>query len=503
MLSQRQRSPKLLEEIKAGFELHKIPPPFERQERFSNPHSPILRSLQALDTIEFESEFKQGKIDLITFKVSDNPQIIQQAIDDVPAHEKRHIKAIYYLSSIGTGLSCTIGIMMKFSAPIVVGGAGIVIAMPILIGLTAGCGIIALALAYYVRKIWVTKEIRNSGLLLKEIEHNDEKIIEQGLKIERELKQSFTMLLRMQLALENLKRTREQVSSISTPSLGEEQLKKRIDDYIDFLVTNPHHPNFSSIESPKRRLAAMDRATERQVTIRHRLQEACELIQSGQTTLKNYIKKNPAEIRACFPSLHLIAPKIKLSISDIVLKPEFGLSFLGGFTGTFGLSYSMLGIISAFFVLPMLFPPLYVILPIAFIGACYIAHSMYKIKKVEEERKTFSKNQQKYIAYLHRADNLLSNRYTKELEHYTDDQSDTVTRTTTRSPSRTPPLSNPVMDSKSEIDISKSGLSFLETIGQTRSSTPDQPSLIQTEDLRFNDPSQLTEISSQISCLPA
>lgn len=451
MLSVDQRRKELIKELERnGIKLRKHSPSslsLERKAPTSLPQR--IKNIQALDTIEFECEYQQNKVELVRFNLDNQPGDVKNAIAKVPPNEKRIISATYILSSIGTGLGSTIGMMTRFSAPIAIGGAGLTIGASLMVGLTAGCGIIALCLAYFVRKYYTKEAFKKVGLLREQIDHYDTKLCEKAIKVEHDLNKAFAMLLKMKCELNILRKIREEQNLVQS-SDKEETLEMKINYYINFLVIDPEHPNLNLIEDYQKKREATERAIVRQDKIRLRLNEACNLIETKKTTIDKYIKYHPCEVRRCFPSLHLVAPKIKTSLRDILFTPSVGLTILGGFTGSVGLSYSMLGIISMFTVISMSFPPLYPILGIGFIGSFIMGCAVYKIKKTENKRKAHLKNQQKYLAYLTRADKLLTERYTHELEDYV--QYKTIPKepeptSLASSPSSTPPII-PILERK-------------------------------------------------------
>lgn len=459
--------------------------------------------VQVLDAIAFEGRFERNEIDLVSFNYNETPENVAAAIKKVSLREKLSLMAANTISSLGLGLGSTIGILLKFSAPLAIGGAGLAIATEVMIGLSTGAGLLAIGLAFFVHKFYTKEAIKNAGILLSQIEGLDKKIDRRAGQILGRFQQSFAMLLQMTLALEQLKRHREQSNPQSLPTPTEKEIRARIDNYIDFLVKDPSHPNFNKIkddeiaEENEKREAQIRKALERQYHIRNKLNQACTQILNDPTIspkdyarlAKDYAATNTQSIRdACFPPLRFIAAKTKLP--NILTKPAVGLSFLGTFSGTIGLSYTSIGLITAFTVLPIAFPPLYIILGLAFVIATFTAYNVYHAKKIEAQRNIDKRNRQKHLSYFYDSNKLLKDRYTEELTQYNSYQPEIVH-------TQPSPKPQPSPEFKRQPSAAENELSLLQKRATDFNPSSNQDLTISTagEDLRFNDPSQLTNLN--------
>ncbi|MDA8561979.1 hypothetical protein N9L02_02560, partial [Gammaproteobacteria bacterium] len=357
----------------------------------SNPNT-TNNLLQALDTIGFENEFKKGEIELVSFKIKETKDLVEEAIKKVKFSEKCKIWLNSTLSSLGFGIGWTIGYLNKFTSPMMSGGAGIVLSHPVYIGLMIGCGLLALTIAFFVHKYYTKPTIKNVAMLQHTLIHYQNKIEKKSKRISDDLVNYFGMLANMKLTLEKIKRNRLQKDSASSPSNIEEKIQSRIDEYINFLVNDPNHPNLQLIKAKNEKDEAIERAKQRQINIRDQLDDACKYISKNNSKIKKYILlKKEKIIKNCFPSLKLIAPKTKEPV--VIKKPTIGFSFLGAFSGTMGLSYLVFGLLKSFAGLSVVtFPPILIFFAIAIPVAAGITYSVYKTKKLEAERNTELKN---------------------------------------------------------------------------------------------------------------
>lgn len=447
--------------------------------------------IQALDMIDFEKKLKKSK--LVSLEKPDN---MPDAIKKVKKREKINIMATNTLSSLGLGLGCTIGILLKFVAPLAFGGAAFVIAAPVMISLTCGAGLLALGLAFLVHKFGTKKAIEDIATTIYQNKLCKAKMREEGEVLTKKIEESFTMLLTMKLALERLKRAREKVYPNSIPATTERKLEACINEYINFLVHDPNHPNVKLIEDIHDREKEIQLITDRQKNIRRKLNEACTLILNHTTTIKDYVetKDNAKEIIDCYPSLHLVAHKA--TVPPIISKPVVGFAFLGAFSGAFGLSYFSIALVTTFTVIPMAFPPLYAIIGLSILVATWNSYTVYQTKKREAYRNTKLENRQIHLSYYEKNDKLLQDRYCRELEHYSNYQPDIIRELEVYS-SATPDVTRKQITPI----VSQTRQAFYNEIKFNPSSQYDLPSLVKEEELRFNDPSQLeAAIASQRAC---
>ncbi len=434
--------------------------------------------VQALDPVDFELRFKK--------KLDDS-----KAIEPVPLRERSYIITTYTISSLGLGLGCTIGPLLKFVAPLAIGGAGLKIATLVMAGLVGGAGLLAVALAFVVHKRYTKEAIEKAGKQLKQISDNNDELAKRSLMIDECLYQAFSMLLYMKYASEKLKRARLLLDPASSPSPTEDMIEKRINNYINFLVIDPNHPHLQQIKDDERRRKSIGNATDRQETIRDRLMEACDQLLKGKTTVKNYQDTHIVEIRDCFPSLRLTASRAKTP--TVMNKPAIGFSFLGTFSGVMGLSYTAITLISLFTTMTITFPPLYPILALSFTVATITAYTAYKAKKEEAIRMAQISNQEKQLAYYTEVQQSLKDQYTKELQHYAKYQPEVLRNNKTLSRSKS-------MSELKRVPSVRNGLSlFNETANFDPTSNHDIPSLeriadtLPEEDLTFEDPSEVKE----------
>jgi cell division protein FtsL len=482
----------------------RLEPILENQELETKETPPATTpSVQLLDPISFEKEFQEGKAELVNFNFIETPETLARVARLVPSSEKRHIMATYTISSLGLGLSCTIGILLKFTTPLAFGGAAFTIATGTMIGLTAGGGLLAIGLAFFVHKFYTKEAIKNMGILLSQLEQLDIKIKERASRIIQYNNESFSMLLQMKLASEQLKFKREQLNPLSSPSPTEKQIEARIDNYINFLVKHPAHPNFNQINDCQLRENEINGAHDRQQNIRAKLTEACTEILSNKTTVENFAKASENytshhtdDIRSCFPSLAYVAPKTKLP--TIINKPAVGFAFLGSFSGTVGLSYLSLAVITAFATLPMAFPALYLIIPLAFAVATSVAYTVYKTKNLEAERNTDKKNKQKQLSYYYRNTRLQERRLHQETRAYCNYEAEVI------SSQLSPKTNQPTVVKRipSFPNLTESGLSMFSNnvLDFNASSNHDLKSIpMEDEDLSFRDPSQFTSSSCSLA----
>lgn len=456
--------------------------------------------IQVLDAIEFEERFKRNEIDLVSFNFNETPENIAAAVKKVPLKEKLSIIATNTISSLGLALGSTIGILLKFTLPTAIGGAGLVIETAVMGWLSGGAGLLAFGLAFFVHKFYTKESIKNTGILISQIKGLDKKIDRRAAQILARFQQSFAMLLQMKLTLEQLKRNRERSNPHSVASSTENELQARIDNYIDFLVKDPNHPNFNKIkddeihEEEEKREPQIRKALERQYHIRNRLREACNTIFLFQDDTmgskdfarlaKDYVSTHQKGIRNyCFPPLRFIATKTKLP--SILSKPTVGLSFLGTFSGTIGLSYTSISLMTAFTVLPIAFPPLYLILGLAFVIAGFTAYNVYQTKKIEAQRNIDKKNRQKHLSYYYDANKLLKDRYTEELTQYNSYQTELIY------PQQSPtPQPSPEFKKHADLTQTRQSICQNRPVDYASSSTNDLR-VSPSEDIRFNDLWQL------------
>ncbi len=536
-----------------------MPSPLEGKE-LPAPQTPPP-PIQILDAIAFEELYKAKKIELFDHSSSEpvttakaesepvttaKPETAVKPVKKVISlKEKIYILTSSIIPAIGFGLGNTIAVLLKFVAPIaVVGGAGLAISTGLMIGLTGGFGFLALGLVFMMYHNSIKDAIKKIDLFNNQLERLQDEINLKAVKILKDFNNAFAMLLKMKLALEQLKRTRK-----TSGSDKETIIERRIDSYINFLVQHPDHPNFQKIQDAKLRKEEIEGADKRQKKIRDKLDEISkEILNDNTVSVNDYIQR--AEDYAeklkedkifrdnCFPSFHFVAPKAKLPPFININLKEFLTAFFGAFGGIFGLPFLTITLIGTFTVIPMAFPPLY---PILALGIVYGMYNVYRIndtKKLEAERNVEKLNMQKHLAYYHYSHNkLLRDRLTTELNQYTRYQRDVIA--TEFSPKlqsspefKKPPITEPaslqskavdyIPSSDEKLTISTAGedLSFNEPLPKPApsittpgfsvfssssrnlsfsSSNQNLPSMekLEAEDLRFDAPPQLSDPTKQ------
>lgn len=499
---------------------------FEEEKELPTPQTPPP-SVQILDAVAFEELYEAGKIELFdpspSSKITERPvptatKLVKKAIS---LKEKIYILTSSFIPAIGFGLGNTLAVLIKFVAPVAgVGGAGLYISNAVMIGLTGGFGLIALGLMgmmYYSSYKDATKKLETFN---HQLERLQEEIDLKAAKILNDFNKAFAMLLKMKLALEQLKRTREALDPYSFPSHTETVIQKRINSYIDFLAQNQNHPNFQKIQDEFRH-DEIEGARQRQINLRNKLYEASEKILNDTTiSVKDYanraeeyvnelknkkifengkvvLTKEGKELTedkvlrdSCFPSLHFVAPKAKRPPFININLKEFFTAFGSAFGPIFGLPFLTIAIIGVFTTIPMAFPPLWPILALGVVYGMYNVYRVNDIKKLDAERNVEKLNKQKHLAYFHYSHNkLLKDRLHTELEEYTKYQYDVIaTQFSSPKPQPSPefkkhPTAGLTLSQKPAVDYTPSS---------------DQDLKISTagEDLRFNDPSQLTGLTT-------
>lgn len=349
--------------------------------------------------------------------ISANPAIITKplalpkpAAIKIPLKMKIAIYLPFCISALAAALSCSSGLVIRFGVIKAAAGAGFTIATNLLIVLTAVAAVVAMSVLYLFYMVVVKKTVNETTTSLTQIDTHTKEIENTSKTIQENLKQTFAMLINMNLALAKLRTARQSPNKKLTPpppTPVEEELASRIDQYIEFLALYPN-ANLEAVEE-KHREEALRKIT----NLKKKLNSACNNISEKQTLEKC------AETFAMisFPHTWREAPmKQPVAIDKRALARSVTLGFLTPLGSIVGFSYTTTRFVLLYTITiaNLAIPPIAVIFTVAFVVATIMAIAVYKSKRFDAEKKAEATHLQEKSNYLTKAHTCLEERMKEE-----------------------------------------------------------------------------------------
>jgi len=344
--------------------------------------------LSSSDSIAYEEAF---------FHHSENTTVQideQKLLSLVPKNEKRAAKFANIIGPLVVS-STPLGIMSQLIAPVSAGGAGLIVSSGILIGLTAGIGIICLVTAYAIHTFWYNETIKEITAQIQAQNDLKMRIYKMEEKIQKLKRDSFILLLQMKIELKTMDEKKENEDV--------ESLENQMNQYIKFLVGDTYeNPRIKYIKNPIQQMSEKEIALKRQEWIIEKLQLGfCAHKKKIQNEL-DIIAEDAAE--QCFPKIPFLPAK-----KPVVNSRIFPLTAFLAFGATFGLSFSVYGTILGVVALTAnpFTAPVFVILCLSLIFSLSIASTVYYSKKKIAEREAKISDSKLYLNQLEQTANKL------------------------------------------------------------------------------------------------